>query len=280
MKRSRLIFWLVILSLIIAGLLVFSYFWRFSKAQQAVSRKHQKESKGHQDLHFELVDPGQAFQSIRETVQLGYQIMLNTPENIKHYEGARISCTSCHFAGGNTSGGKNTGIPLAGVAAVYPKHNSRSGTVETLAQRINQCFERSLNSHPLPLESQEMIALVTYFQWISRGIAIYSKVPWLGMPLLKSSHTPNPAEGKKVYEIYCAMCHGKEGRGEVHNEIPPVWGLESFNDGAGMNAEPMLAAFIYRNMPYGDPGLTTAQALDVAAFIARQPRPKYQTQEE
>jgi thiosulfate dehydrogenase len=118
-----------------------------------------------------------------------------------------------------------------------------------------------------------MRSLLTYFQWISRGIGIYSDVRWLGLPSLKSKHISNAENGQKVYNVYCAMCHGKEGDGELANEVPPLWGPKSFNVLAGMHVEKTLASFIYYNMPYEDPGLSEEQALDVAAFIARQPRP-------
>ena len=38
--------------------------------------------------------------------------------------------------------------------------------------------------------------------------------------------------------------------------IPPLWGSNSFNDGAGMNTLEMLAPFIYLNMPYQQANLT------------------------
>lgn len=276
MKRYRIIGLAVIAVAIVLGIALFFPFpGKLSDVENAISKKYAKEARGLEDLHFDLVDPGQAPQQIRDLVQLGYHIMLSTPESIDQYKGARISCTNCHFAGGNTTGGKNGGISLVGVAAVYPKYNSRTNTVDTLAERINNCFERSLNSNPIPLDSKEMKALLAYMQWISHGIGIYTAVPWLGLPKLESTHIPDRVAGQKVYAAYCAMCHGKEGRGEVHAEIPPLWGPDSFNTLAGMNVESTLASFTYYNMPYTDAGLTIEQALDVAAFIAQQPRPEY-----
>jgi thiosulfate dehydrogenase len=279
MKRYHYIIGIVVAAVIAIGVAFLLPFFSFLKTldshsiDRAMFAKNQKESKGIEDLHFELVDPGEAPESIRQLAQLGYQIMLNTPEKIENYSGATMSCTNCHFAGGNTTGGKNNGISLVGVAAVYPKYNTAVNTVQTLAERINNCFERSLNSQPIALDSIEMKALLTYFQWTSRGIGIYSDVRWLGLPPLKSTHISNAENGQKVYTIYCAMCHGKEGEGELSNEVPPLWGPKSFNALAGMHVEKTLASFIYYNMPYDDPGLSEEQAIDVAAFIAQQPRP-------
>lgn len=242
-------------------------------AEHAVMVKLRKEGEGLEDLNFNLVDPEQAPPALRELVMLGYNIMLNTPHYVPQEEGKHISCTNCHFSGGNTTGGENNGLPLTGVAAVYPKYNPAVQKVQTLAERINNCFERSLNSHSIPYDSHEMDALLAYFQWISRGIPIYSQVSWLGIKRLKSNHVANIENGRQIYANDCAMCHGKEGQGDVNDAIPPVWGPKSFNALAGMHVEPTLAAFIYYNMPYEGTGLTEEQAIDVAAFIAQQPRP-------
>lgn len=263
-------------------LLLFPFFGMFhteeishSPTQQALAHKRSKEAQSLEFLHFTLRDPHQAPEEIRSTVALGYHILLHTPQYASKYTGDRLCCTHCHFAAGDTTGGKNGSIPLAGVAATYPKYNSRSKRVEDLPMRINSCFERSMNGQPLPLDSPEMIAITTYLTWISKEMPIYQHVSWLGLPRLESTHVPDATAGKHVYDVYCALCHGHEGQGEIENDIPPVWGPHSFNDGAGMNVVPTLASFIYYNMPYEDASLTVEQALDVAAFIANQSRPHF-----
>jgi thiosulfate dehydrogenase len=55
--------------------------------------------------------------------------------------------------------------------------------------------------------------------------------------------------------------------------FPPLWGPDSFNDGAGMHRVLTAARFIKARMPFGQPGLTDEQAFDVAAYINSQPRP-------
>lgn len=247
-----------------------------SPTENAVQFKLSREA----NTPFDLIDPEQAPNEIKEAVMLGYNIMLNTHHYAKGYALDRISCTNCHFAGGSTTGGKNGGISLAGVAATYPQFNERSQKIEDLPARINNCFERSLNGKALPLDSKEMIALVTYFQWISKGMPIYKDVPWLGLQMLKTNHTPNAENGKTVYFQNCASCHGNEGKGDIHDQIPPLWGDLAFNDGAGMNNESILASFIYWNMPYTSPSLTEEEALDVASFITKQPRPHFRKVDE
>lgn len=247
-----------------------------SPTEKALKTKFAKEREGEQNLGFNLVDPGQAPEEIRKMVRLGYNIMINTTQYAAGYSGGKLNCTNCHFAGGNTTGERNAGISLVGAAATYPSYNARTKTVIDMPTRINLCFERSMNGKALPLNSREMLALVTYLQWISKGVPIYDKVPWLGLPKLESKHVAKLDGGKKVYATYCAMCHGKEGQGEIENRIPPLWGPKAFNESAGMNRKDTLASFIYYNMPYQqEQMLTEEQAIDVAAFIVSQPKPKF-----
>ena len=94
---------------------------------------------------------------------------------------------------------------------------------------------------------------------------------------MRSKHIPNPKNGALVYETQCALCHGKNGEGQERpNDLsyPPLWGESSFNASAGMNKIDTFAYFVYENMPYNDPKLTVEEALDVAAFVTSQPRPK------
>jgi thiosulfate dehydrogenase len=58
--------------------------------------------------------------------------------------------------------------------------------------------------------------------------------------------------------------------------MPPLWGRDSFNDGAGMARLITAANFVHFNMPHGtdylNPQLTAEEAWDVAAFMISQPR--------
>ena len=57
--------------------------------------------------------------------------------------------------------------------------------------------------------------------------------------------------------------------------MPPLWGKDSYNWGAGMHRINTAAAFIKHNMPLGKPGsLSDQQAWDVAAFINTHERPQ------
>ena len=60
--------------------------------------------------------------------------------------------------------------------------------------------------------------------------------------------------------------------------MPPLWGPDSFNDGAGMARLITIANFVHFNMPHGtdylDPRLSVDDAWDVGAFVLSHPRPQ------
>ena len=80
-------------------------------------------------------------------------------------------------------------------------------------------------------------------------------------------------------------CHGEDGQGQREGAVaerlgypvPPLWGPNSFNDGAGMGILIAAANVIRSNMPIGttweSPALSVDDAWDVAAFVESQPRP-------
>lgn len=216
--------------------------------------------------------PGDAPENIREAVMLGSRLMAQTGQLVPENVGNDLSCNSCHFNGGITSGGRNGGISLVGTAAAYPLYRKRQNYATSLSARVNDCFQRSLNGRPLPPDGRDMTALLTYLQWISRGVPVYADVPWTGLRPIESQHAPNAGDGRQVYQRLCAVCHGGEGQGTPI--AAPLWGSRSFNSGAGMHSLANFAAFAHDNMPRENPLLTPEQALDVAAFVTAQPRPE------
>lgn len=250
-----------------------------SPTERAIDRKLAKEGESFKSLKFDLVDPMESPAEMHDLVVSGYHIMVETTQYANGYTGDILNCTHCHFAAGNTVGGKNGGISLAGVAAKYPCYDPRVKKVVDLPTRINYCFEKSMNGKALPLDGSTMLALVTYLHWISHYFPIYEKVPWLGLKPLKGSSPADPEKGAKVYATYCAMCHGANGEGQRYQgdrpaDVPPLWGPQSFNEAAGMNEQKTLESFVYENMPYEGGGITREQARDVAAYIISQPHPK------
>lgn len=223
---------------------------------------------------FDLLDPECAPEDMLNKILYGYHIMLDTRIHTPNYAGNSIDCNCCHFNAGNTLGGKNRGISLVGVAAMYPKFSKRDNKEISLSDRLDNCYMRSLNGKPLPRDSLEMEALLAYLNWISHEVMDAPILPWLGLPTIDSKHVPDPIAGEQVYIRHCKICHGPEGEGCPG--VPPIWGPNSYNDGAGMNMLPMLSAFVWLNMPHGQPILKPDEALDVASYLIARPRPHFE----
>lgn len=214
---------------------------------------------------------------------LGARLNLETRDLLPHNVGNALNCTSCHLNAGTVADGS----PYVGVSAFFPSYSPRSGRVITLADRINGCFLRSMNGKALPVDSEEMKAMIAYFDWMKRETKPEDKVEGRGVGKIDTKLVPNVANGEQIYANQCALCHGKDGEG-IKNAAgqwvyPPLWGDQSFNIGAGMARTYTAAAFVKRNMPIafhdnfplGQGGLTDQEAVDVAEYFSHMPRPDF-----
>ena len=200
----------------------------------------------------------------------------------KRYAGNNLACTSCHEAGGT----KPFAIPWVGVTATFPQDRGREDQISTVEERINGCMERSMNGKPLPLDAPEMKAFTTYIAFLSKGVPVGAQIE--GAAVLQSA-VPNRradvAAGSVVYDAKCEVCHGADGLGKRTGKrgdalgytFPPLWGSDSFNNGAGMNRMLTTTRFIRQNMPLGASHTATVlnddEAYDVTAFMLSKPRP-------
>jgi thiosulfate dehydrogenase len=205
-----------------------------------------------------------------EQIRLGYEIVVNTQEYARAYVGNRLNCNNCHLDGGLNPNAAS----FIGLAAVYPEYRARSARVNTLADRINECVERSLNGRAFPPDSSKLQAIVAYITWLSRGVPSGATVSWRGLQRIESRRPLDSGNGKKVFASKCAFCHGSDGQGTM--AAPPVWGPQSYTIAAGMARVSVAAAFIQSNMPRAwGWSLSDDDAYDVAAYINGQLRPDF-----
>lgn len=223
-------------------------------------------------------------------VKYGYALTTETYKHLgpeaadpaKRYAGNSLACQSCHLNGGT----QPYAMPWTGVFAVFPMYRAREDAVSTLEDRVNGCMERSMNGVALPLGGAEMKAFVAYMKWLSAGVPVGAALIGAGAkPIDEPARAADPERGRAVYAETCAACHQADGlgvrKGAVGDaegyQFPPLWGPDSYNDGAGMYRQLTAAAFVRNNMPLGathaEPSVSDEDAYDVAAFINSQPRP-------
>jgi thiosulfate dehydrogenase len=207
------------------------------------------------------------------------------PNADNRYAGNNLACSNCHLEAGT----KKFALPIFGLFGEYPRYNARSGAEITIEERVNGCMTRSMNGRALPLQAPQMRAIIAYIKFLSTGVPPGQELPGLGvgkMPEL--TRAADPARGGPIYTSACAGCHGMDGLGmrrslpsvDLGYMMPPLWGPDSFNDGAGMARLITAANFVHFNMPHGadylHPQLTAEDAWDVAAHLVSQPRPHKQ----
>lgn len=204
-----------------------------------------------------------------DAIRRGRALLVATRDSMPEYVGNDLTCVSCHL----DEGTRQFAMPWTGVHARYPQYRSRSATVQTLTDRINDCFERSLAGKAVPERSPEMRAMVAYMAWLSRGIPVGARTPGQGIDSVHVA-TGDAGRGAQVWAASCARCHGASGEGVA--PAPPVWGSGSFTIAAGMGRPRTAASFIRSNMPRDKPGTLTAQeAMDVATYMGTQKRPDF-----
>jgi thiosulfate dehydrogenase len=211
-----------------------------------------------------------------DSIRFGQRIVTDTQGTVKAHVGNALNCTSCHLDGGRTA----YAAPLVGLTGLFLEYRSRRGGVESLEDRINDCFVRSMNGKPLPAGSRETIGLLSYITWLSQGVPIGSEVAGRGFREITAPGPADSSRGRAVYAAKCSACHGTDGQGTragANNYVfPPLWGPRSFNVGAGMARLSVAAAFVQAKMPLGNGGsLTDQEAYDVAAYFTTQPRPDF-----
>lgn len=220
-------------------------------------------------------------------VKLGEAIIMNTNTHplTKDLVGNDLKCTNCHLQGGKTK----SLATFIGTATSFPAYSKREKTVQTLQNRINNCFMRSMNGKRPIIDTEASIAMATYITWLSSDLPImmnpkkpvnpfYTKA-WWGkdwvLPMVKKLTHENYLSGKKLYTEKCVICHQADGQGIKLSNFPPIWGDRSYNTGAGLSKLNKLPTWLMYNMPLGNANLTRQQAVDLAAYINAQPRSSF-----
>ena len=229
-------------------------------------------------------------QNISDEIKYGYFLLSETSKYMgplnkdpnKRYAGNNLSCTNCHLNGGTLSGAAS----WIGIVDRFPQFGGRANKIGTLIERINGCMERSMNGKEFSEDAPQMKAMIAYMNWLDGGVPKLNSKIFKGYPKIEPPlFAVDLKKGEAIYIKECALCHGEKGKGIKYQEsekgyqYPPLWGLDTYNDGAGMNRVLTAAAFIKNNMPYlqatwEQPKLTDQEAYHVAGYINSFPRPQ------
>ena len=207
-------------------------------------------------------------------VRRGLQIANHTAQELPNNVGNKLNCTSCHLGNGSEA----YAAPWNNITSIYPMYRSRGGRVNVIQERINGCFERSMNGKALELGSDDMNAMVSYMSWLSQDMPFGVSPEGRGFVKVDKTLEPNIDNGKKLFAEKCSVCHGTNGEGQYKDDgtyiYPAVAGDDSFNDGAGMARTYTAAAFIKGKMPFGQGNtLSDQEAVDIAGYFTHLPRP-------
>ena len=219
-----------------------------------------------------------------ELIKYGRQLIANTglylgPHGTVAHLSNGMNCQNCHLEAGTKAWGNN----YSAVAATYPKYRERSGSIESIYKRVNDCMERSLAGKALDTTSREMQAIKAYITWLGKDVAKGTKPNGAGITeLAYLDQAADPQKGQQVYTAKCASCHGNSGEGKFNADnitylYPPLWGNRSYTMAAGLFRTSRFAGYVKSNMPFGsnynNPQLTDEEAWNVAAFVNSQSRP-------
>lgn len=225
-------------------------------------------------------------------IKLGRKIFIETykfigpdvKDSLMRFTGNNMDCQNCHF----NAGTQKYVFGLVGVYSKYPALDARSNKTITIQQRINQCLMRSMNGRAMPEDNRVMNALTAYLKWLSSDVPKGMSPNGQGVPLIKLlNRAADTSAGRIIFKDKCITCHSYSGSGVLNKpgnvdvsadsikgyDFPPLFGDESYNDGAGMFRLLTAAAFIYAKMPLSSANLSLEDSYDVAAFINSQPRP-------
>jgi thiosulfate dehydrogenase len=83
---------------------------------------------------------------------------------------------------------------------------------------------RSMNGRPLPLDSPQMTAIVTYLKFLSTGQRVGAPTFGRGPGrMVELTRAADSIRGKVVYTQTCAACHGGNGGGsELAESVTPA----------------------------------------------------------
>ena len=236
---------------------------------------------------------------VGKLVKLGEDIALHTSTHplTKALVGNKLACVSCHLKGADGKPGTSEGhiSNWLDTATGFPAWSKREKSVQSLQDRSNNCFMRSMNGKRPIIDTEASMAIAAYITWLSEGkpMKMNAKGPWgpsntamypknvkKFTPIQKKATHDNYVKGEKLFTEKCVSCHGDQGQGMA--TFPPLWGKNtkgewlSYNTGAGMSKLNKAAAWVQSNMPLGQgDSLSDQDTADIVLYMNAQERASF-----
>jgi hypothetical protein len=150
------------------------------------------------------IPEGPAGRSIRR----GRALVASTRDSFPRTVRSALRCTSCHLDGGTRA----NVMPWVGVAARFPQYRARSGAMVSLEERVRGCFARSLNATPPARGARDLVDIVAYLTWLSRGTPIGRETEGQGLPALEGHAPDREGRSRGVRGRMRALSRGERER--------------------------------------------------------------------
>ncbi len=117
---------------------------------------------------------------------------------------------------------------------MYPAYRKKNDKVNSYAERLQGCFQFSMNGKAPEADGPVIAALPAYSYWLATGAPTGQELPGRAYP-----EVPQPeggydlAKGEQVYDAQCAVCHGPNGEGQKSGDLyvfPPLWFFAATKD--------------------------------------------------
>ncbi|BAN48441.1 c-type cytochrome [Metapseudomonas resinovorans] len=100
-----------------------------------------------------------------DKVRRGYELFVDTQQLKGRYVGNQLNCTNCHL----DAGSKAYAAPMWAAYLAYPAFRAKDNRVNNFAERIQGCFNYSMNGKAPALDSPELVAMSAYSYWLLMG---------------------------------------------------------------------------------------------------------------
>lgn len=132
----------------------------------------------------------------------GRALFMDSARLMPRYVGNVLTCASCHLDRGRMAGS----APMWASLPMFPAYRSKNDKVNTFVERMQGCFQFSMNGTPPPSDSREILALTVYSHWMATGAPVGIELEGRGYALV-----PQPAGGHDIdrgKQLYAgAACH-------------------------------------------------------------------------